>query len=101
YKAIPPRIALKGTVRIHAHKRLIVTPQRTADTRFTTPTPIIEPVIVCVVDTGIPKCSVRPKVTALAASALTPSKGLTFVILLPIVLMMRQPPLIVPNAIAE
>ena len=30
------------------------TPQRTAEARRAAPTPMIEPVIVCVVDTGIP-----------------------------------------------
>ena len=39
-------IADTGIVSIHAHKRFTVTPQRTADTRLVTPTPMIEPVIV-------------------------------------------------------
>ena len=38
-----------------------------------TPTPIIEPVIVCVVETGILKCSVINNVNAPADSATTPS----------------------------
>ncbi len=37
-----------------AQTMLRVTPQRTALARFADPTPIIEPVIVCVVLTGIP-----------------------------------------------
>lgn len=45
--------ALIGIVKIHAHKRLIVTPQRTADKRLVAPTPIMEPVMVCVVLTGM------------------------------------------------
>ena len=55
-------------------------PHFTAETLFVSPTPIIEPVMVCVVETGIPKCSVIPSVTAPADSALTPSKDVTFVI---------------------
>ena len=35
-----------GMVSTQAHKRLTVTPQRTAETRLVKPTPIIEPVIV-------------------------------------------------------
>ena len=31
------------------------TVQRTADTFFAAPTPMIEPVIVCVVETGMPR----------------------------------------------
>src|SRR5690606_24692163 len=97
---MPPSTALTGIVNIQAHKRLIVTPQRTADTRLTTPTPIIEPVIVCVVDTGIPKCSVIPKVAAPAVSAATPSSGVTFGLFVPIVCAVFQPPLAVQAAIA-
>jgi hypothetical protein len=40
------------------------------------------------------------KVIAPAVSALTPSNEVTFVILVPMVLIIFQPPLIVPNAIA-
>src|SRR5687768_3906193 len=87
-------------VSIHAHNRLMVTPQRTADKRFVAPTPIIDPAIVWVVLTGIPKCSVRYNVAAPAVSALTPSSGVTFVIRVPIVLTIFQPPLIVPTAMA-
>src|SRR5690606_5757145 len=85
-------------VKIHAHNKDMVTPQRTADTRLVIPTPIIEPVMVCVVETGIPMCSVTYKATAPAVSAATPSNGVTFVILDPIVLTIFQPPLMVPKA---
>ena len=46
-----------GIVSIQAQSSLMVTPQRTADTRLVAPTPMILPVMVCVVDTGIPKNS--------------------------------------------
>ena len=69
---IPAISAEIGIVMIHAQTRLMVTPQRTADTRLVKPTPIIEPVMVCVVETGIPKRSVSNRVIAPAVSALTP-----------------------------
>ena len=47
-------VALTGMVKTHAHKRLVVTPHLTALKRFVAPTPIMDPVIVCVVETGIP-----------------------------------------------
>ena len=87
-------------VSIHAHNRFTVTPHRTADNLLVAPTPMIDPVMVWVVLTGIFKFSVTNNVMAPAVSAATPSKGVTFVILVPMVLMILQPPLIVPNAMA-
>ena len=98
---MPAIRAETGMVKTHAHNSFTVTPQRTAETLFVTPTPIIEPVIVCVVDTGILKCSVRNKVKAPADSATTPSKAFTLVILEPIVFTIFHPPLNVPNAMTE
>ena len=92
--------ALTGMVRIHAHKRFTVTPHRTADKRLVAPTPMMEPVMVWVVLTGILSASVTNNVMAPAVSAATPSKGVTFVILVPMVFTIFQPPLIVPMAIA-
>ena len=80
-------------VSIQAHSKFTVTPHRTALNLLVAPTPIIAPVIVCVVDTGIPICSVKNKVVAPAVSAQTPSSGVTLVILVPMVLMIFQPPL--------
>lgn len=94
-------VAETGMVKIQAQIKLMVTPQRTAETLFTTPTPTIDPVMVCVVETGIPKCSVIPKVTAPAPSAATPSSAVTLVIFDPIVFTIFHPPLMVPNDIAE
>ncbi len=93
--------ALTGIVKIHAHKRFTVIPHLTADSRLVAPTPMIEPAIVCVLLTGIFKASVINKVTAPAVSAATPSNGVTFVMRVPIVLMIFHPPLNVPSAIAE
>jgi hypothetical protein len=39
-------IAETGIVNTHAHKIFFATPHRTAETPFTEPTPIIDPVIV-------------------------------------------------------
>ena len=79
----------------------IVIPHRTADRRLVRPTPIMEPVMVWVVETGMPKYWVKNKVIAPAVSALTPSSGVILVILEPIVFTIRQPPDMVPRAIAE
>src|ERR1700753_2727626 len=88
-------------VRIQAQSRLMVTPHLTADNRRVAPTPMIEPVMVWVVLTGIPSFSERKRVSAPAVSALTPSSGVTLVIRVPMVLTIFHPPLIVPSAIAE
>ena len=71
-------MALTGMVKIQAVIKLLVTPQRTAESLLVAPTPIIAPVIVWVVLTGIFKNSVKYKVKAPAVSATTPSKGVTF-----------------------
>src|SRR5690606_1466019 len=98
---IPATIAEIGIVRTQAQRRLTVIPQRTAETLFVSPTPMIAPVMVCVVETGIPRWSVRNSVIAPADSALTPSSGVTLVIFVPIVFTIFQPPLIVPRPIAR
>ena len=53
-KITPAAAAEAGIVMIHAQTIRRATPQRTADSRWIAPTPIIAPVIVCVVLTGIP-----------------------------------------------
>ena len=97
---MPASRALTGMVSIHAHKRLTVTPHLTALSLLVAPTPMMEPVIVCVVLTGMPICSVMNKVRAPEVSAQTPSSGFTLVILVPIVFTIFQPPLNVPKPIA-
>ena len=91
------KAALTGMVSNQAIIKFFVTPQRTADNRLTAPTPIMAPVMVWVVLTGILSISVRNKVKAPAVSAATPSRGVTLVIREPIVLTIFQPPDIVPN----
>ena len=82
---IPATIALIGIVRTQAHRRLTVIPHLTAEILLVRPTPMMEPVIVWVVETGTPRWSVMKRVTAPADSALTPSNEVTFVSLVPIV----------------
>ncbi len=83
-----------------AHTTRLATSQRTADSRRDVPTPTIEPVIVCVVDTGMPAADVANSVSAPALSAHTPPTGWSRVIFDPIVFTMRQPPVSVPSAMA-
>ena len=49
-----------GMVMIHAMTMLPATPQRTAEERCAAPTPTMAPVMVCVVETGMPKQVARP-----------------------------------------
>ena len=89
-----------GMVSTHAHTICPATPQRTADNRLIDPTPMIAPVMVCVVLTGTPRWVAVNSEIAPAVSAANPPTGWSFVIRDPIVWMMRQPPDNVPSAIA-
>ena len=64
------------------------------------PTPTMAPVMVCVVDTGMPACAVKNNVDAAASSELIPPAGVSLVIFDPIVCTIRQPPKSVPSPIA-
>jgi hypothetical protein len=88
-----------GMVRIQAQSRLPATPQRTADTDCAAPTPTMEPVMVCVVDTGMPRLVARNSATEPDSSAQKPPTGRILVMRCPIVFTMRQPPNMVPRAI--
>src|SRR4051812_50119429 len=76
------------------------TPQRTAETRFDAPTPMMLAEMTCVVLTGA--CSpLAVRITAAAAlSAAKPLIGRRRMILWPMVFMMRQPPEAAPRPIA-
>ena len=50
------------------------------------------PVMVCVVDTGMPPSVARPRLIAPPIEAQEPLTGLSLVIFVPMVLTMRQPP---------
>jgi hypothetical protein len=90
-----------GIVRIHAHTIRPARPQRTAERRLVAPTPTIEPVIVCVVLTGIPQCVASWIAIAPPVSAANPPIGRSFVIRDPIVCTIRHPPNSVPSEIIE
>ena len=90
-----------GMVNIQAHTIFLATPQRTAENPFTEPTPIIAPVTVCVVETGIPINVANANVVALAVSEQKPLTGFSLVIFIPMVLTIRQPPKQVPSAMTK
>src|SRR3546814_7227973 len=79
---------------------LLATFHRTADSRRDAPTPMIAPVIVCVVDTGTPSQVAPNSVIAPPVSAQKPCAGVSRVIFDPIVWTIRHPPASVPSAIA-
>src|SRR5262252_10059052 len=85
---------------IHAHTMRPASPHRTAESRCVAPTPTIEPVIVCVVLTGMPKWVAIRIAAAPPVSAQNPPTGRSFVILVPIVFTIRHPPNNVPSEIA-
>ncbi len=85
---------------IHAQTILPATPHLTALVLLRDPTPMIAPVIVCVVLTGIPSAEATNKLVAAPDSAQKPSTGRNFATFCPMVFTMRQPPHIVPMAIA-
>jgi CHASE3 domain sensor protein len=89
-----------GIVMNQATITFCATPQRTAEARRAVPAPMIAPVIVCVVDTGMPSIE-APKITIEpAVDALKPWCCDSLVIREPIVSMIFHPPLSVPSAIA-
>src|SRR4051812_1231973 len=93
-------MAAPGMVKTHAQTTRPATPHRTADKRWLAPTPTMPPVIVCVVETGMPWAEVKNNMAAAADSAQTPPTGLMRVSLVPIVFTMRHPPVSVPSAMA-
>src|SRR5438067_1835283 len=92
--------AAAGMVMIQAQMILRVTPHLTAVTRRVAPTPMIAPVIVWVVLTGIPPQAAPMRLMAPAVSALKPPTGRSAVIRWPIVRTIRQPPESVPRPMA-
>src|SRR5262249_8519384 len=74
-----------GSVNTHALTMRPPTPHRTADKRRVAPAPMIAPVIVCVVDTGMPKNVAPYSVSAPPISAAKPRIGCSLQIFWPIV----------------
>src|SRR5688572_11263580 len=101
FQRVAETIPAAGIVKTHATTMLRATPQRTAERVCKLPTPIMDPVIVCVVDTGMPSSVAVNSAIALDVSAQNPPTGLSFVIFIPMVLTMRQPPNAVPSAITK
>jgi hypothetical protein len=89
-----------GKVMIQARTMSLATRQRTADARRAAPTPMIEPVMMCVVDTGIPSDVARNRVAAPPLSAQKLCTGVRRVMRVPRVRTMRQPPISVPSPMA-
>src|SRR3954464_10887779 len=96
----PAMKAEHGMVSTHAQTMFPPSPQRTAETDCVEPTPTIDPVMVCVVDTGMPRAVARNSVIDPESSAQKPPTGRIFVMRCPIVLTMRQPPNMVPRPMA-
>ena len=72
---------------------LPATPQRTAENRLAAPAPITPPLITCVVESGKPKW-VEARITAAPAPCEEkPWAASILMIRVPVVLMIRQPPL--------
>ena len=71
--------AAAGIVNTHAQTIRPAIPHRTADMRCVAPTPMIAPVIVCVVLTGIPNFEARRMLNAPPVSAQKPLTGFSFV----------------------
>src|SRR5258708_5972305 len=93
-------MAEAGMVRIQAHTMFVATPQRTALKRWMEPTPEMAPAVTCVVETGRGNFVAGRMDSAAAVSAQKPLLGFSRVRRLPMVWMIRQPPLKVPSAIA-
>ena len=79
---------------------LPATPHFTALKRRREPMPMMAPVMVCVVLTGMPNPDEMNNVVAAPNSAQKPSTGFNFATFCPIVLTIRHPPNMVPIAIA-
>ncbi len=57
---------------IHATTTLPATPQRTDEVRRAVPAPMMQPVMVCVVETGIPNADAVKTITEPPSDALKP-----------------------------
>src|SRR3954451_16647428 len=91
-----------GSVTTQATTMLPATPQRTADSRRVAPTPMIEAVGTCVVETGTAATvAVAMRVREEAVWAANPPAGVSWMIRRPRVRMIRIPPAYVPALIAS
>ena len=97
----PDITIVAGIVITQAATIFVAVAQRTEATPFVMPTPMIAPVIVWVVLTGIPRTAVPIKVKAPDVSAQNPYTGFKRAKPSPKVLMTFLPPMMVPKAITE
>ena len=84
----------------HATTTFCATPQRTALARRAVPAPMMQPVMVCVVETGMPSSEALNRMIDPPSDALNPWCCDSLVMRLPIVSMIFHPPLSVPRPIA-
>ncbi len=89
-----------GMVRTQAQTIRPATPHLTEENLVVLPTPTMAPVMVWVVETGMPREAEKSMEMAPAAWAQNPPAGFNLVIFWPMVLMILQPPDIVPNPMA-
>ena len=78
-----------GIVSTQAETIRPATPQRTAEIRRVAPTPRIAPLIACVVEIGIPRRVASSMTAPAVVSATKPLTGVSNVIFMPMVLMIR------------
>src|SRR3954467_1032008 len=89
-----------GSVSSQAIAMLPATPQRTADSRRAAPAPITPPERTRAVDSGKPPCEAAGITAAPDPWAVKPWAASILMIRVPIVRMIRQPPVYVPAAMA-
>src|SRR4051794_40539720 len=99
--ATAPTTAAAGRVNTHPVTTRRAVDQRTWEPRRPRPDPMTEPDATCVVERANPRCVDARIVVAVLTSAEKPCAGLTAVRPVPIVLMIRQPPVYVPAAMAR
>src|SRR5207247_386621 len=93
---MPPQI---GMVIIHAHNMRYAMLHLTALSRLVAPTPITEPEITCVVESGMPNDVALSITSDAVVCAEKPWIGSSLTIFLPSVRIIRQPPTDTPPAI--
>ena len=88
-----------GKVSTHASAISFTTLQFTAEILFAAPTPMIDVVLVCVVETGMPVVEARKRQIAAAISDAKPWYTSSFVIFCPTSFIILYPPMDVPRPI--
>ena len=84
-----PRATVAGSVKIQENTISTATPQRTLENLRATPAPTIDEVIICVVETGMPRTEANCKPQAEEVSAAKPCSGAKGASFMPKVLIHR------------